>query len=294
MRTNRSDPFYICLTRDIPEGGYRSFTLFGQNLIAKKEDGKITLAENICHHRGFRAGGPCGKLPVHCRYHGLPFTFRNTIPAEAVGEMLFANLSSEVMLSYDLIQFNELLGEQFGEYTQLVNATPDLWMQNTADPNHLKTIHPETFAHNFDGNIPYNIRIDESISSYCMKIKKEVHQRFQPFMGDRHPLQDGFFHLTVYPHLSITSFLGVFMSIETANFVDDGKLTEVRTRFFTAKDAKVPNYLCTLAMQNSIEILQEDKALVEEWAETAHLTPHTFCIQGEERIKAYIQKTEGL
>lgn len=271
---------YLCLKRDIKEGEYAVFDLFNKSYIAKKEKEKITVAENSCSHRGFKVADCGGRGPIKCPYHGQRFNFEKLQRHHEFGEFIF--VPTYLGSSQQLSEISPLIGEEFGQHKQFVKAPFHLWMQNTADPNHLSTAHKESFSKLFDGSHPENVYLSEFESSYTMRIKDEVVERYQKHFSEAN---SDFYHYLGFPNLSVTSFLGVFYSIESANPVDGG--TEVLTRFFMRKGIK-PGLFGSLALESNEKILKEDKELVESWAKNYKYDPETIkWLPGEARIKRY-------
>lgn len=280
---------YLCLTRDIPEGKFKCFEQHGRKLVAKKSDGFITVADNICAHRSFKVAEGEGALPIKCPYHGHPFDFESELSTLVSGEFVFCGepKGSAVPGAYPKM----ILGEQFGESRMFVKAPFHLWMQNTADPNHLRTVHPETFHKLFANTIPKKVIILGKTSAYCLDVAPEIVNKYSRWADPESELfKDGFCHSLCFPHLSATSFLGCFFSVETALPV--GKGCEVHTRFFVAKDSKLPDLMKNMAMTNNRQILEEDRLLVERWAETYQNHQNVKWMPGEERIAAYVDQLE--
>jgi phenylpropionate dioxygenase-like ring-hydroxylating dioxygenase large terminal subunit len=269
---------YVCLKRDLKDGEYGVFEAMGVSYIAKSEKEKVTLSKNACSHRGFRVAECAGKGPIRCPYHGQRFTFDRSLKHYEFGEFIFAPdyLGGSTTLS------GLPLGEEFGSHEQTVMAPFHLWMQNTADPNHLTHAHKDSFSKLFDGSRPENVYISEYESSYMMRIKDEVVERYKKHFPD---CSDHFFHYIAFPNLSVTSFLNVFYSIETANPASK-QTSLVKTRFFMGKGLKT-GLLSKTALEANKKILKEDSDLVEKWALNYQYDPTTKWLTGEERIKRY-------
>lgn len=271
---------YVCLKRDIPEGGYVTFDLFGDALIAKKDKDTITLAKNSCKHRGFKVATCAGRGTIKCQYHGQRFEYEKRYTHHEFGEFVFA--PKFLAGSKILTDISAEIGEEFGSHTQAVKAPFHLWMQNTADPNHLTTAHKDSFSKLFDGTRPEDVYISEFESSYRMRIKDDVVERYsRHFPG----ASSYFFHALGFPNLSVTSFLDVFYSVESVQ-PDANNDSKVVTRFFMRKGLK-PGLLSKIALEANIKILKEDKELVERWAQGYSYEPNTKWLPGEDRIKRY-------
>jgi hypothetical protein len=271
---------YLCLKRDIKDGEYGVFDAMGESYIIKNDKQKLTLARNKCKHRGFKVADCAGRGSIKCKYHGQRFEFEGRLAHHEFGEFVF---TPEYLGRSDfLAKISSEIGEEFGSHTQEVNAPFHLWMQNTADPNHLFTAHKDSFSKLFDNARPENVYISEYESSYTMRIKDEAVERYAKHFGE---VSDSFTHYLGFPNLSVTSFLGVFYSVESAvpNMVGGSRIT---TRFFIKRGIK-PNLLAKLALEANVKILQEDKELVEHWAKGYKYDPQTKWLPGEERIKRY-------
>jgi hypothetical protein len=272
---------YLGLKRDLKEGEYHVLSGLDKSYVAKIEKGKVTIAENRCKHRGFKVASCDGRGPIKCQYHGQRFEYERRINHHEFGEFLFS--PDYLGTSQILSDISKQIGEEFGSHTQEVKAPFHLWMQNTADPNHLTTAHKDSFSKLFDGTRPENVYISEYESSYTMRIKDEVVERY----GKHFELSSvsDFRHILGFPNLSVTSFLDVFFSVECATPTRDG--CRVNTRFFVRSGINRNRLLERVALESNIKILKEDKDLVEKWALDYTYDPDTKWLPGEARIKRY-------
>jgi hypothetical protein len=184
------------------------------------------------------------------------------------------------------------LGEEFGSYEQRVRAPFHLWIQNTADPNHLEHVHPEFRRMFTSGCTPHNVDLMRSYSEYSMSLSPDVVRRFEKYVTNQHWARMEFTHMLFYPHLSVTSFMGIFFSVETAiPDREDETYTSVNTRFFVAPESKVSSLMKKMALEGNIRLLKEDKAFMESWA-NQYNNKAGFWMPGEERIKHYLNWCE--
>ncbi len=277
--------YYLCLKRDLAEGKYRCIKV-SDGLIATLKQGVPVVGLNKCAHRGFKVAEEHGNLPIKCPYHGRAYNFEKTFDTDQFGEFIFVVKDEIGIFEVACSNFGDALGAEFGSYAQTVDAPFYLWMQNTADPNHLRSIHKSGFAELFEGVKPQDVVIKYNYSSYTMPIKENIVRKYEKAIC---PIEDHtFFHAMIGPNLSITSFLGLFYSVEAANHIDD-YTTHVETRFFVGKNSKVPMLIRQSALQSNIKVLREDKAAVEKWAETFDIRDSPEWLPGEERIQAYIK-----
>lgn len=286
---------YLFLKRDIEPLEFMPFKSVNDHLIAARGD-NIWVSKNVCPHRGMRVADECGKLPLKCQYHGRKFEWDRGLNLAIFGEMVFYIEDARVNLTGNsyLAEIGNDLGEEFGHYKMNVAAPFQLWVQNTADPNHLPTVHKANFSALFSGLTPFQVQMGENSSSYKMPINAAIMEQYRAMRSEPSVFGDGFFHMLVFPHLSITSFLGVFYSIETATPIDD-KYCQVHTRFFVSKKANVPGLLKRLALKSNIQVLKEDRDLITKLASSTAVKDHDpKWMPGEERIKHYCDHMEAL
>lgn len=279
-------PHYLCLKRDIPDGTYKSFDIFHLNIVVKNDSGVFTISRNECKHRGFRVCDETGPIKnINCPYHGKRFTFPSDYKITENGEALFLDKPTDKFLRFPT------LGEEFGQHTLRVKAPFHLWIQNTMDPNHLKTVHKTGFAKLFKNAAPFDVQKYDECSSYKMSLTDEVILKYNKFKTESHNLFDNFMHIAYFPYLSVTSFMNIFLSVETAvPDREDENFTNVQTRFFVSPGSSVPELLRSMALKSNIEILKEDKDIVESWANQYYggTILEEERMTGEERLVHYL------
>lgn len=277
-----STPIFLCLSRDVEEGEYVA-ALAGEAVVWKS-GGEFFAAENVCPHRGFPFAQDRGSLPITCPYHGIRVCEQNALTLGPVSNRWGFLFVGDSQLNDDTRRSMASIGKQFGEVVTHVRAPFQLWMQNTADPNHLRTVHPE-FSKLFVGKPEMEwISPDSTASSYRIEVAQKAVDRYERTIGAMLPPY--FVHSMVGPTLSITSFLGVFISVETAERTGDGCV--VRTRFFTADNVDVPASLLKVAMVRNRAILEEDRDIVERWA-LGRPWVKGNPLRGESRVAAYME-----
>ncbi len=285
------DFFYLCLSRDIAKGEYKSFSIGDHELVlGRKDNGQLILAKNMCRHRGFMVCDGRGVLPIKCPYHGLQFNFEEKMFCFSIDGFIFGSTKDWVMSRYTHTRpFSEMLGVEFATQQMSVKAPFHLWMQNTADPNHLKFVHSGGFADQFESDKPLWQDLDEP-TAYGIQLKKKNTDSYEKYFVSQTPdlFKNVFVHILVAPNLSLTSFHGMFLSVETA--IPTSKNTcFVITRFFTSIHAKLPDILIQMAKSGNARILEEDKALVERWSKTYDKHETKTWLPGEERIQKYLK-----
>ena len=235
--------------------------------------------KRVCSHRGFEFEGET------CPYHGL------SIPPRK-GCFLSEREPSAPFDEFTARRMDDRLGQCFASYKFQIECPFYLWMMNTADPNHLSSVHTPGFSKMFDdGELPYDVQISEDRlrSSYKIKVKKSVVDSYETrFPG----LQDYFFHGLGFPGTSVTSFLGVFYSLESA--IPLSKTTcQVTTDFWTSKLYKYPNALLAGAAEGNLRILGQDRNICERWAKSFDPKRHLKnFLPGEERLRVYAEMIE--
>lgn len=226
-----------------------------------------------CPHRGF----PIAENESFCRYHGFsqPFDcrlFESCWPHpnnydDCIMEWIYSNL-----------------GEQFHSVEQKVRAPWYLWMQNTADFLHVPHVHAGGFAEQFSSTIPFDVRIssDMANSSHRLMVKKSIRLSYELMLGKKLS-EYSFAHVLKYPNLSITSFLDVFYSLESAHAEDGGCV--VKTKFYLSNKNPAPRALIRSAILANERTLEEDRVAMETWALGYRETGNW--LNGEGRVRAF-------
>lgn len=235
------------------------------------------MPRDLCPHRGHAL------QYSKCPYHGLTFPVpQSCFQHENVSRGTFDDSWCE--------KIEDDLGASFFTYDMPVKASVSLWMQNTMDCNHVNHIHSETLARVFASPKPIEVCISDSGSYHRLAVKDSVVEIYKRLIGDG--VGDEFFHAVEYPNLSITSFLNVFYSFETAKANSTG--CRVTTKFYLSKSNPAPKPLIDAAIEMNRKILQEDRAIVESWALTYDNHKHEKWLPFEERIKAYVEHHSSL
>lgn len=300
-------PVYLMRRQDLEGWAYRCTQSWGTSFIARAgEGGKVLVDNNICPHRGFpivnsaNLGEKGTPLPTHCPYHGMAFKAAGDHPAFVIGDFIFATARPfAVPKGWERLEwFSERLGERFHHRRTDVAAPWELWVQQTMDPHHVAHVHRSGFATQFlDLVSPEDVFFSDDlrVSGYRIPVKDEVFKRYFEMLCSRPqlagaPVPEPYFrHITVFPGLSITSFLGVFFSVEETlpmKFYPDQSV--VFTEFFSARDMRVPPILLKRAADSNEKILQEDKRALEAFVSGGCPEREPgFFMAGEERIKIF-------
>lgn len=288
---------YLCLSSDVPPGSWRQVDLYDEDLLVTRTvEGILRLDRNACPHRGFPMGHGAGRLPLKCGYHGLAFPQSGEYPVFESEGMVWSVALPVLNGSEAEVLRLAALGKEYQQHSSRVDCQWEQWIQNTMDPNHVSEIHPDFCAILEDGAKPFAVNVSEdlSVSSYRVPVKMDYAQRWRNVVGQI--LSADFFHVTVYPYLSVTSFMGIMGSVETAVPADKGgKLgTLVRTRYFMAPgmfDA-IPEAVRAASMEANKKLLQEDRKVCEKWARKRYVPRKAMWLPGEERIQAFLKRCE--
>lgn len=281
------EPIFLCTTDDVPEGTHFPISLFGRRLIVFNKMNNYAVYENRCSHRGMPFTYEPGTCKLTCRYHGKSFSFNNPLEMFQCGKFLLFKRPSEET-DQALSEFSSRLGEKFGELETYTSAPFHLWMANTMDPHHLRVVHKNGFAKMFDDPprvFEEMFATGDYLSSYKIRVKDSVRSEYMRHFKMSMPLS--FSHVSLFPNLSLTSFLGVFYSIETMIPCVNG--TKIKTAFYTRKNLKVSKLLCNLAMRSNRKTLDEDAELLNEFAKTYDPNREINWLPGEDRVRKYLE-----
>lgn len=232
----------------------------------------------LCPHRGF----PIPDGSSACPYHGLCLS---SVPASC--DRSFPVFDFDQGIGDRMV---EDMGDRFFSVELSVSAPWWLWMQNTADFLHVKSVHPH-FSAQLEG-MPFDVRISADLqnSSHKIAASHRVAHSIQRLL--KKDLPKTFTHVLKYPALSMTSFMDVFYSIETA-WEKGASSCLVSSHFFLSKRNRAPAGLIAAVKEANRKILDEDRQIVEAWAPTAMNGGWLF---GEARVAAFNEclKRDGI
>lgn len=282
---------YLCLTRDLPaKGDFRTMHADGiGSVVVITKEGHPVVAKNECRHRGFQVcEKEFGALPIDCPYHGQRFFFEKKTQAFVLNDFVFLE-SIEKMLPPAIKAIR--LGEEFFEKQMVVGCSRSMWLQNTMDCNHLEYVHKDGFANVFAERYPIHMGTIEGHSSFHeLLVKPEIVEFYRKHCdvprGTNLYAPERFTHSVVGPNLSITTFLGIFVSVETIQPLEGGCI--VNTRFFTTTGVTVSKHLLRAARVANERILEEDKDICDRWALGNPEKKDVVWMSGEERIRQYV------
>lgn len=283
---------YLCLDKDLPaKGDFRTMCADGiGSVVVITKDGHPVVAKNECRHRGFQVcEKEFGTLPIDCPYHGQRFFFEKKTEAFVFNNFVFLK-SLETILPPAIKAIR--LGNEFFEKKMIVGCSRSMWIQNTMDCNHLEYVHKDGFANVFAERYPVHMGTIEGHSSFHeLLVKPEIVEFYRKHCdvprGTDLYAPERFTHSVVGPNLSVTTFLGIFTSIEIITPVAKN-FCSVHTRFFTTLGVTVSKHLLRAARIANERILEEDKAICERWAQGNPTKQDVVWMSGEERIRQYV------
>lgn len=263
---------FIGLEDDFPE----SMNCRIGDYIVKKESHGIYIGSALCPHRGMPFI-ECGKAAYNltCPYHGLPFK-----PDEELNSFSQLIFNGSVGDGWKFLsQTLSNLGQLFQTEIHTVQCSPQVWMENTMDFGHVAQIHKAGFADLFVGN-PYDVVIGHQHSMWSLQVAQSAKDSLKGYANP----DSCFKHFVAYPNLSITTFLDLFISIETV--IPNLNACNVHTRYFLAKDREIPANLLRAAIKANQTLLKEDRDLCEALQPTYDSTSSLY-LAFEQRIKAF-------
>lgn len=284
-------PIFLGLKNEFPDFA-TPFKGFGHDIVIVNESGGLFWAENTCSHMGTRFCSEKIKdhQSISCPYHGRPIgefepldVWENFVFLKSDKSVSWVKGPIERVIMESLRFIDEDIGECFQTEFTTGKFPFYLWMQNTMDPGHLKTVHSD-----FSSVIaprPQTVLFEEGgvLSSYILPVKKAAEDSFSSRVkNNSFPY---FRHISVAPNLSVSSFMNIIYSIESV--IQDGEWSFVTTRYFTPKNVDVPAHILKASIAGHKKILDEDRAICEKVAKTYH--PPLVFDPGEERIQHYLE-----
>ncbi len=221
----------------------------GKSVVIQNFKGEVKAFHNVCTHRFNKIQSErSGNGPLACPYHnwnynkdGIPFGIplkkefqgldKTTLSelclpqfnVEICGKFVFVNVSNDAppLLNYlgesaeRLLEISKMLGRK-AEHHQIVNkANWKIVIENTLEGYHISSVHPNTFfkqGFNLKSSVDFEVYNDHTamtlhLAENAEKDKKR--ERFHKLLKDRPFQPDGFFHMVVFPNLSIGSLFGI-------------------------------------------------------------------------------------
>lgn len=246
------------------------------DIIVRRSGEELLYGSSFCPHRGMPfITCTNSDYNLKCPYHGLPF--QPDKKATLFHGLAYIGDSLEPW-GY-LAKLLPTLLDPFQRELHNVACSSQIWIENTMDPNHLSHVHKAGFADLFQGH-PFDVKIGKTWSSYKMSIKQSIKDSYST-LGYTN---DHFEHFVAYPNLSITNFLGVFHSIETALPTDRGCI--VHTRYYANAIASDKKGLLRSAELSNKTLLAEDRNICQQLNASFNTNSNLY-LPYEERVKAY-------
>ncbi len=243
---------FACLKREIDRpGGFATLDIGGAAVTVEHSRAGLSAFRNVCSHRMARIrDARVGAEPFVCPYHGWTYDGQG-VPSRIPFNDLCFNLSEEARRKLALPQFqlalcgdfvfvasqamrqplDEYLGPEVTDILERLSrsfsgevrreeidvaANWKLVIENAMDPIHSPFIHRSTFG--AIGTIAVDDHFYGPHSSYLMKLKPEYLSRMarlERFIDKRPFKVDGYFHLLVFPNLSIGTNMGLTCMVQT-------------------------------------------------------------------------------
>ncbi|WP_304237594.1 SRPBCC family protein [Jiulongibacter sediminis] len=221
----------------------------GKSVVIQNFKGELKAFHNVCTHRFNKIHSKkCGNGPLACPYHnwnynkdGIPFGIPlkkefqgldkeslnelqlTQFRLDTCGKFVFVNVSNDAPLLTEflgssaekLLEISSMLGRKAEHYEIQNKANWKIVIENTLEGYHISSVHPNTFykqGFNLKSTVDFGNHGDHTdmtlhLSENAEKDKKR--ERFHKLLKDRPFQPDGFYHLLVFPNLSIGSLFGV-------------------------------------------------------------------------------------
>lgn len=224
------------------------------NIVVQNINNKLLAFDNTCPHRGSKLQSECsGNRQLKCKYHGWTFDDNGkaltklasaqltTYKLKIIGNFVFIdNLDRFDILDVKskLEEISNNLKTFVGENRIIFNASLDIVLENTLESYHVATVHKNTFIKEGLRAQPTSIEYYNQASAFSLPLGK-----------------DNFYHLAVYPNLSIgvtniTTYIGILREID-----------KTTTEFFYRMYA--PSFLRKKVISFTNSVLNEDRDVCE-------------------------------
>ncbi|MGR3811456.1 aromatic ring-hydroxylating oxygenase subunit alpha [Jiulongibacter sp. NS-SX5] len=220
-----------------------------KSVVIQNFKGELKAFHNVCTHRFNKIKSEkAGNGPLACPYHnwnynkdGIPFgiplkkEFQGLdkeslkelclpqFKLDTCGSFVFVNVSNDApplneylgSASEKLLEISSMLGRKAEHYEIKNKANWKIVVENTLEGYHISSVHPDTFlkqGFNLKSSVDFTNHGHHTdmllhLSESAQNDKKR--ERFHKLVKDRPFQPDGFYHLLVFPNLSIGSLFGV-------------------------------------------------------------------------------------
>ncbi|NBV82813.1 aromatic ring-hydroxylating dioxygenase subunit alpha [bacterium] len=280
---------------------------FGQSIVVQNFDGELRAFKNVCTHRFSRLQTVCrGNRALVCPYHAWRFN-KDGMPQGIPQKPHFGDLDSQTLESLRLPRWEvdrcgafvfvkhpggncENLSDYLGKFKQVLESMShgigdeidhfytDLecnWkiaVENTLESYHVAPVHPETFFRlGASGN---EFVFDQAHSSWNPKLNQKAIETWDRLSGnflDMAYTIDGYFHVFIYPNLTIATTHGASFSVQkfTPVFADMTRFDSWVMGCRTSERSTTSNRAIVSAMNTSVaafnrKVFTEDKVICKE------------------------------
>jgi len=274
---------FIGLKRDIKEGEYAIYSMFGHELIVKNENNKFVVAKNACKHRGYQVACKPGRGSIKCPHHGQRFEFERKYSHHEFGEFLF--LPTFIGASKHLSQISNDIGQEISSIKTTVAAPFHLWVQHAMDTNAGQSAHPDSWTKTYDSGRAENVYLSEYESSHMIRINDETVDKAQK---DYAQATSDLINYMAFPNLSVTSYCGVIYLVDSV--IPKAKGCDLVSRMFLKAGLDLKPFAKKQVDAHS-KVVEHQAKLVEAWAHNYSYSPdETQWLAGDERIKRYVDE----
>lgn len=269
------------------------------SIVIQNFEGEIRAFANVCSHRGsILQRSKSGNRDLKCQYHGWKYD-KQGIPQvsnklirespeskclkkyelEIVGQFIFikiinSNLSIDTFLGdakLKLLQISEAMDRFIGEYECLYNANWKIIIENTLEGYHIPTVHSQTFAkiglktvskitNNYnDTHSDHLVETSETYKKHQLKLKR--------FIREKKLDHEGFYHLALFPNITIGSLYGTTVYIGLLEPSDHNKTLFRYRLYHTAKytepSTEIASIIGTQAIEFTKKVIEEDREICE-------------------------------
>lgn len=281
----------------------------GKSVVIQNFKGELKAFHNVCTHRFNKIQShKCGNGPLACPYHnwnynkdGIPFGIPlkrefQGLDKESLNELrlpefklatcgkfVFVNVSNKAgqldeflgTSAEKLKEISSMLGRKAEHFEIKNQANWKIVIENTLEGYHISSVHPNTFykqGFNLKSTVDFGKHGDHTdmtlhLSETAQQDKKR--ERFHKLLKERPFQPDGFYHLLVFPNLSIGSLFGVTAYIGSIEAVAENESVFsydlYETNFGEGRliDESISEVLKYSSIEFTRTTLEEDRAICE-------------------------------
>ena len=314
-----SDWLFICLKSQVTENNsFVTLKNFYHNIVVQNFRGELVALSNICVHRFNTIQDDLeGKRPLVCKYHSWGYDKSGKTRSHKsaclekyevgiCGDFVFINIKNKTSLEdylgtfYSYLQNISSLFDSTNSNNILTLTHSANWkflVENVLECYHCPSVHQESLGDIGLGHgIPFNhILYDkhDSIEYPIIEENKKKNSKGMRFFENRNYCHQSYKHFYIAPNLFISSTEGLFFYIGRLDPISKKK-TNLQVMFrislFNSNINKnMIKHLYDVSSVNSINILKEDKVILERQQTNMKYTPNQEAIitKDEPRISNF-------